>query len=312
MNIEHLRYMLEVSRVGSISQAAENLYMAQPNLSKAIKELEQTLNIIIFKRTSKGVQLTPNGQEFLRYAKDILRQYENMEALGQKDSRETHSLRISVPRASYIVDAFTTLLTKTDSDKPLQMDFFETNALRTIQQVSDEISDLGIIRCKAEYQNYFIGLLSDGSLMWHSLLAFEYLLLVSKDHPLAHEAAINGQDLQPFIEIIHGDTAIPHMPERFTETERGITPGSKKIKVYERGSQFDILTRVPDTYMWVSPMPQDLLVRNGLIQKRCVQSPQFIDMLIHRAGHTFSDLENQFVDLLNASADQILQSETLQ
>ena len=309
MNIEHLKYVLEVDRAGSISQAADNLYMGQPNLSKAIKELEQTLNITLFRRTSKGVQITPKGREFLRYAKSILRQYEAMEALGQEGDREVQSLRVSVPRASYIVDAFTTLLAGLDSEMPIQMDFKETNALRAIRHVSDGVSDLGIIRCRLEFQNYFTSLLRENGLLWRPLLEFEYLLLLSRDHLLSGREIIDEQELLPYIEIIHGDTAVPHMPGDIAETERGVTPGNKKVQVYERGSQFDILARVPGTYMWVSPMPQDLLERNGLRQKRCLQSPRFSDILIHRAGHMFSPGETAFTKLVEQSAKDILVSD---
>ncbi len=83
MNLQHLKYAVEVEKTGSITQAAENLYMGQPNLSKAIKELEGTLGVAIFKRTSKGVLPTAQGKEFLRYAKSILDQVERMQKLEQ-------------------------------------------------------------------------------------------------------------------------------------------------------------------------------------------------------------------------------------
>lgn len=309
MNIEHLKYALEVDRAGSISQAADNLYMGQPNLSKAIKELEQALNINIFKRTSKGVHITAEGREFLHYAKGILRQYEEMEALGQRCGQDVQRLRVAVPRASYIVDAFTTLLVELDTEKPIEFDFAETNALRAIQHVSDGISDIGVIRCKADYQNYFTSMLNDNGLQWRTLLDFEYLLLVSDSHPLAAQELIDYQELQHFTEIIHGDTAIPHMPESVTETEFGETPGNKKVQVYERGSQFDILSRVPGTFIWVSPMPQDLLERNRLTQKHCRQSPRFVDILIHRTGHAFTRLEKRLVILLEDTVKKILEQE---
>ncbi len=306
MNIEHLKYVLEVDRVGSISQAADNLYMGQPNLSKAIKELEQTLNITIFSRTSKGVKITPKGRDFLRYAKSILQQYEEMEALGQNDDDEVQHLRISVPRASYIVSAFTTMLAGLDTKKPIRMDFLETNAMRAIRHVSNGISDLGIIRCKAEYKSYFASLLQEDGLFWRTLLESEYLLLLSRHHPLAANDTIDELELLPYIEIIHGDTAIPHLPDSVTETERGRTPGDKKIQIYERGSQFDILSRIPSSYMWVSPMPQDLLERNGLAQKHCAQSPKFTDILILQANHSSPPLETRFLELLENAVESIL------
>ncbi len=305
MNIEHLRYMIEVDRAGSISQAAENLYMAQPNLSKAIKELEQALNITIFRRTSKGAHITPKGREFLRYAKSILRQYEEMEALGRKEESAPQTLSVSVPRASYIVDAFTSFLIKLDWEKSIDLDFMETNALRAIHHVADGRSALGIIRLRSEYKNYFMSLLEENNLKGETLLEFVYLLLISKDHPLAAKDHVTLNELEPFIEILHGDTALPHI-QSATESERGRTPGDKKVHVYERGSQFDILSRAHGSFMWVSPMPEDLLTRNALIQKPCAGSPDFMDILIYPDCHQFTPFESLFLSELDDTVKTIL------
>lgn len=81
MNILHLKYAVEVEKTHSINRAAENLFMAQPNLSRAIRELEESLGITIFRRTSKGISVTPQGEEFLQYAKKILAQIDEVESL---------------------------------------------------------------------------------------------------------------------------------------------------------------------------------------------------------------------------------------
>lgn len=305
MNIEHLRYVIEVDRAGSISRAADNLYMGQPNLSKAVKELELALNISIFKRTSKGVQITDQGREFLGYAKGILKQYEEMEALGQQTAHGNQNLSIAIPRASYIVEAFTTFLTGLNSQEGLQIDFQETNALHTIDLVSEGHCNLGVIRCRQEYQNYFTSLLDDRSLTWRPLLSAQYYLLLARHHPLAESTLIEADELDPYIELIYGDTSLPNMPAKVTETERGPSPGNKKIRVYGRGSQFDILTRVPRTYMWVSPMPRDLLSRNQLVQRPCRQSPKFCDLLILCANFHEDPLTRAFIEVLEDVAQDI-------
>ena len=81
MNLIHLKYAVEIAKTKSISRAAENLYMGQPNLSRAVKELEDSLNITIFQRNSKGITITPEGEEFLHYARRILNQVEEVEAI---------------------------------------------------------------------------------------------------------------------------------------------------------------------------------------------------------------------------------------
>ena len=97
MNTLHLKYAVEVEQTGSISKAAENLYMNQPHLSKTIRELEDSLGIVIFKRTPKGVIPTKKGTEFLIYAKKILAQLKEMESIYKPDTDKTQKLDISVP-----------------------------------------------------------------------------------------------------------------------------------------------------------------------------------------------------------------------
>lgn len=304
MNILHLRYALEVARAGSISQAAENLYMGQPNLSKAIKELEQSLNITIFTRTSKGAEVTPKGREFLRYAQNILRQYDAMEALGREGDAMAQRIRVTIPRASYMVDAFTNFLSRLDPGRSVDADLMETNTMRSIRHVADGRADFGAIRYKAEYAGYFEAMLAENELESQSLLQAEYLLLVSRSSPLAQMEEVPSEFLSSFTELVHGDSSVPGAMSENTDTERGKTPGDKKVYLYERGSLYDILARVPGTFMWVAPTPKDVLKRNGLVQKRSDISPTFQDSLIYQKGHEFSQLEEMYVREIKKSLEK--------
>lgn len=102
MNIQYLKYAVEVARIGSISRAAEELYIAQPNLSRAIKELEKDLGITIFDRNSKGMTLTHDGERLIEYGKAILRQINEVENAFKGQENEKKSFSISVPRAQVI------------------------------------------------------------------------------------------------------------------------------------------------------------------------------------------------------------------
>jgi DNA-binding transcriptional LysR family regulator len=117
MNTQHLKYAIEVERTCSITQAAENLYMGQPSLSKAIKDLEDSLGYTIFERTSKGVTPTQKGIEFLSYARNILNQIEKMEALSDTAGKNTQCFNLSIPRGSYIADAVTKFVSELDVSK---------------------------------------------------------------------------------------------------------------------------------------------------------------------------------------------------
>ncbi|MBQ7090686.1 MAG: LysR family transcriptional regulator, partial [Clostridia bacterium] len=106
MNIVHLKYAVEIAKTQSISKAAENLYMGQPNLSRAVRELEESLGITIFNRTPKGISITPDGEEFLQYARRIIAQVDEMEELYQKGQTNRKRFSVSGPRAGYIASAF--------------------------------------------------------------------------------------------------------------------------------------------------------------------------------------------------------------
>ena len=127
MNLLHLKYAIEIEKTQSINKAAENLYMGQPNLSRAIKELERSMGVEIFQRTSKGMIPTPEGIEFLGYAKKILAQVDQVENLFSKNNRNTQKFSISVPRSSYISSAFVNFCSKIDEDKRAEIYYQETN-----------------------------------------------------------------------------------------------------------------------------------------------------------------------------------------
>ena len=106
MNILHLKYAVEVARIGSIKKTAEILFNTQPNLSRCIRELETSVGITIFDRTTKGMVPTPEGEHFLRLAEKILDQIEELESLKEKDDSIRKRFSISVPRVGYIYEAF--------------------------------------------------------------------------------------------------------------------------------------------------------------------------------------------------------------
>ena len=106
MNIQHLKYAVEIAKYGSISKASEALYVAQPNLSRAIKDLEKELGIVIFDRSAKGIVLTPDGELLVQQAKSVLRHIDEIEDMFHENRSGKSVFCISVPRASYISHAF--------------------------------------------------------------------------------------------------------------------------------------------------------------------------------------------------------------
>lgn len=306
MNTMHLKYAVEVERTRSITQAAENLYMAQPNLSKAIKELEDTLGIAIFSRTSRGAIPTAKGAEFLAYAKIMLEQLEKMESLSMPENADRQVFNVSIPRGSYIASGFTMFVAGLDMEKEILVNIKETNSMQTIRNVAEGRFDLGIIRYQTSYENYFVDFLAEKSLRYEPIWEFDYLVVMSKDHPLAAADRVKSEDLEDYVELLHGDTSIPYLQNDEIKKPDDTAHGKKRIYVYDRCSQFDMLSHIPQTYMWVSPIPHEWLERYGLVQRRCpVPNHKYKDILILRKGYSLTELDKRFVDELFRSKSDV-------
>ncbi|MBS7239880.1 MAG: LysR family transcriptional regulator [Acetatifactor sp.] len=292
MNTTYLNYALEIERVGSISQAAQNLYMAQPNLSKAIRELEKELGFTIFKRTAKGVRPTEAGTEFLYHARQIMEQVSAVERISQRIGTDKLKYKISIPRGSYIVDGFTSFLSELELEKGMEVTINETNALGTISNVADRGYNLGIIRYQMLDETHYLTMLKNNHLTYETIWEFEYVLVMSKNHPLANKETITPEDLSEYTKITHGDIELPHV--RRINHEAEMTPRNV-IYVYERGSQFDLLTNVPTTYMWVSPIPQKLLDKLQLVQRICrAEDNLYKDVMIFREDYHITEHDRLF------------------
>ena len=300
MNTLHFAYAVEVERCGSITQAAENLYMAQPNLSKAIKELEDTLGFAIFSRTSRGVIPTARGREFLVYARAVLAQVHKMEALsGHHDDNMQH-FSLAMPHSGYIAECFSHLIGSLDRNRPMDIRLREAGALHAINDVADGQFQLAVIRWPAAQEEVFTDYLREKGLTWQPIWEYDGLLLTSRNHPLASHEAIFPEMLAPYPEVIYGDAAVPHQPPRREETD------TTRIIVYERLAQLELLSHVQDAYMWASPETEAALRRFDLVQRPCPESGlRFHDVLIYPAAYTLSQLDCRFIDLLEQAKAQM-------
>lgn len=306
-NILHLKYAVEVEKTGSISKAANNLYMGQPQLSKAIRELEDSLGITVFNRTSKGVVPTKKGAEFLIYAKNILAQIEEMESIYKPREKESQKFDIAVPRASYISFAFTEFVKAHNLNKAHNINYRETNSVRAIKNVADSVNNIAIVRYQNIYEKYFLGYLEERELKYEPILEFEYRVLMSSKHPLANEEIIKYSSLCSYTEIIHGDTSVPALPVSKARELIEANENKKIIAVYERGSQYELLSRIPTTYMWASPVPKDVISCFGLVQKLCdLSKNKYKDILIYRSGYKFTDEDKLFMKKIEATVAAVL------
>lgn len=306
MNILHIKYAVEVAKAGSLNKAAEKLLTAAPNVSRAIKDLEADIGITIFERTAKGMELTPDGEEFINYAKGILNQIEEVEAFYKSGSAKKQKFSISVPRACYISEAFAQFSKSLTKDSA-EIFYKETNSQRTIRNILENGYKLGIIRYAENYDRYFKAMLEEKGLCYELVTEFSYSLIMSAENPLAKKETVTFDDLTDYIEIAHADPYVPSMPLSKVVKEELPDNINRRIFIFERASQFDLLSNNPETFMWVSPAPEKLLNRYGLVQKKCVDNKKiYKDLLIYKNGYKLSALDRQFItELCNSKRKYI-------
>ena len=290
-----MKYALEVAKSGSINKAAEVLMVAAPNVSRSIKELETDFGITIFERTQNGTKLTPEGEEFINYAKGVLRQIDEIERFYKTGAPKKQKFSISVPRACYISEAFA-LFSKSLSKEAAEVFYKETNSQRTIHNMTEHDYKLGIIRYAENYDKYFKSMLEEKGFQYELVTEFTYSLIMSADNPLAKKEVITFDDLTEYIEIAHADPYDPSMP--LSKEVQDVLPDNidRSIFIFERASQFDLLSLNPETFMWVSPAPQSLLERYNLVLKKCADNKKvYKDVLIYKNGYKLSKLDRQFI-----------------
>ncbi len=294
-----MKYAIEVARCGSINKAAEVLLMNQPNLSRAIRELEASLGVQLFSRSAKGMVVTPEGEVFLHYAEKILKQVDEVENMFRRSLADKKRFSVSVPRAGYIGAAFAEFSKKIKAAGNVEIYYKETNSKRTLKNLLEEDYKLGIIRYAEGFDSYYKALFEEKGLTAELVTEFSYELTFSETSPLAALDEIKLSDLSDLTEIAHADPYVPSLP--FAEVKREELPDnvSRRIFVFERASQLELLSKNPETFMWVSPIPEDTLGRYDLICRKCPENRKvYKDVIVHRKDYRLSRLDCAFIEEL--------------
>ena len=308
MNLLHLKYAVEVARTRSITMAAENLYMGQPRLSRAIKELEDSLGITIFKRTSKGIVPTPEGEIFLSHANRILDEVREVETLYNPSAKDKQRMNISIPRASYLAHALKHLVADLDLTKQIEINYRETNSLKAINNILQNNYDLGIIRYAKTYEPHFVHFLSEKGLRSEDVWEFDPIILMSAEHMLAEKPDLEFSDLVDCdcVQLGHGDPYVPSLP--LAEVRKGEFPDAinKHLFIYERASGFELLSSIPTTFLLTSPVPKKILSQYGLVQRKLKgRKRPYKDVLIWRENYKFTQRDDCRIAEAQRARDEV-------
>lgn len=287
MNTQHLQYIIEIERTRSISQAAENLFLGQPNLSRILHDLEDTLGFRVFERTSRGVRPTERGAKFLQHARNVLREMEYIDALGPRHA-VANRLRVCIPRSAKTLAMTAAYIAELDARGGLDAQIRECHARRTLEMLSSGEADIGIIRFRSEYRDYFEEQTAQRELSFQLIGKYKYRLLLPADHPLAQKKNIRMEDLEGYTEIVHGDNF--RVRSKQEEAQR------RKINAVDRLAQFSLLETIWGAYMWSQEQPKRCLERWHLVEKTCDNNPViYHDALIYNPQYVVTDIELGFI-----------------
>ncbi len=238
MTLQQLKYVVTVAGTGSISTAARTLYLSQPSLTAAIKELETELGITIFSRTNKGVVLSIEGEEFLGYARQVMEQTSLIEEKYLGKAVGKHQFCVSAQHYSFAVEAFVDLLREYGGD---EYDFRirETQTYEIIEDVAKLRSEVGILYLNQFNETILRKTLRENDLTFQTLFTAAPHVFVSSKNPLAGKEAIRLEDLAPYPRLTYEQGE--HNSFYFSEEILSTLECKKDIRVCDRATLFNLL-----------------------------------------------------------------------
>ena len=238
MTLSQLNYLITIAETKSLNKAAEQLYVSQPSLTNAIKELEKELGITLFYRSGRGVTLTNDGTEFLLYAKQIYGQYESVLEKYGKGGSYKKKFGVSTQHYSFAVKAFVDMAKEFDMSK-YEFALRETKTMEVISDVNTMKSEIGILYLSDFNRKAIEKLLKSYDLEFHHLVDCQAYVYIWKDHPLAKEASISFAQLNgyPCLSFEQGDNSSFYFAEEILSTNEY----SQVIKANDRATMLNLM-----------------------------------------------------------------------
>lgn len=238
MTLQQLRYATGIARFGSFNEAAAHLFISQPSLSNAIRELESEVGISIFTRTNRGIQVSSEGTEFLGYARQVLEQTDLLETRYRDKRPQRQLFSVSTQHYAFAVNAFVDLVRDLGADE-YECTFRETKTHDIIDDVKNLRSEIGILYLNEFNSKVLNKLFAEGNLVFTPLFTARPHVFVSSSHPLAGQKSVSIDDLAeyPCLSFEQGEYNSFHFAEEIQST----LVHKKNIKVSDRATLFNLL-----------------------------------------------------------------------
>ena len=294
MTLQQLKYIIKVAEKGSINEAAKELFISQPSLSKAIKELEKELEFAIFIRNNRGVTLSSKGAEFLGYARQVLTQAELLEAKYIKGSARRQGFNASSQHYLFVANAVVDLV-KEYADEEYDFVLNETTTHEVIENVKTMFSEIGIIYLSNYNKLVIKKLLAENNLIFKELLQAKPHVFLSKEHPLASNEIIEIDELAEYPRIAFNQGMYNSF--YYSEEVFSYIPVKKSIHVSDRAAVVNFMIGL-NGYTFSSGIFPEYL-HGGDIISVPVNADEIIQIgIIYHKDVILSDIGKKFYDIL--------------
>ena len=238
MRIQQLEYLEKIVEAGSINEAAKRLFLTQPSLSNAVKELENEMGIQIFQRSSGGISLTAEGREFMTYSKQILDQVNLMNERYKNGQQRKQSFSVSAQHYAFVVHAFVELIKSVNANE-YQFTLRETETQNIFNDLAQFKSELGILYTNRFNQKIMQRLFKENNLVFTPLFVAKPHIFVSRYNPLTSKSSVNLSDLEdfPYLSYEQGEVNSFYFSEEILST----LSHKKSIKVSDRATIFNLM-----------------------------------------------------------------------
>lgn len=238
MTLQQLKYVIAIAEKGSMNEAAKVLYLSQPSLTNAMHELEKELGIQLFVRTNKGIRVTREGGEFLRYAKQVIEQVVLLEDKYLNKEPEKQYFHISAQHYNFAVRAFVDLVQAYGLDE-YDLAFSEKKTYDIIEDVRNGRSEFGILYLSDFNKKVILRTLKESNLVFTELYTTKPYIFISARHPLAERKSVTLADLEPYpyIYFEQGENTSFYFAEEVLST----FPHKKSIRVTDRATCFNLI-----------------------------------------------------------------------
>ena len=294
MTLQQLKYVVTVAETGTITEAANRLYISQPSLTNAIRELEKEMKITIFLRTNKGIILSKEGEDFLGYARQVLEQAAILEDKYKGTSGGKKNFCVSTQHYSFAVNAFVDLI-KTYGQDEYDFSLRETQTYEIIEDVAKMRSEIGILFLNNFNETVLEKILKSNGLIFHQLFVAKPHVFISRHHPLADHKIITNEELDdyPYLSFEQGE----HNSFYFSEEIFSVSERKKNIRVRDRATLFNLLIGLNGYTVCSGVIDKKLNGKDIIAVPLADESDMRIGYITHKKG-MLSRLGTTYLDAL--------------